>query len=81
MIQAYEPGHRRITVSALPVVARALSASLEDPFGEAGQAVRSKRGAMPKWTQQIEEIAKLPKAQQYFVTQMLDMALAQASSC
>lgn len=79
-IQAYEAGRRRIPVSALPVVARALSASLEDLFGEAGQPARSKRGPVPKWTQQIEEIAKLPKAQQRFVAQMLDMALAQASS-
>lgn len=79
-IQAYEAGRRRIPVSALPVVARALSASLEDLFGETEQPVRSKRGPVPKWTQQIEEIAKLPKAQQRFVAQMLDMALAQASS-
>ena len=41
-IQAYEAGRRRIPVSALPVVARALSASLEDLFGETGQPVRSK---------------------------------------
>lgn len=79
-IQAYEAGRRRIPVSALPVVARALSASLEDLFGETEQPARSKRGPVPKWTQQIEEIAKLPKAQQRFVAQMLDMALAQASS-
>lgn len=79
-IQAYEAGRRRIPVSALPVIARALSASLEDLFGEAEQPVRSKRGSVPKWTQQIEEIAKLPKAQQRFVAQMLDMELAQASS-
>lgn len=79
-IQAYEAGRRRIPVSALPVVARALSASLEDLFGETGQPARAKRGPTPKWTQQIEEIAKLPKAQQRFVAQMLDMALAQASS-
>lgn len=79
-IQAYEAGRRRIPVSALPVVARALSASLEDLFGEAEQPARSKRGPVPKWAQQIEEIARLPKAQQRFVAQMLDMALAQASS-
>ena len=79
-IQAYEAGRRRIPVSALPVVARALSASLEDLFGEAGQTARSKRGPVPKWAQQIEEIARLPKAQQRFVAQMLDTVLAQATN-
>lgn len=78
-VQAYEAGRRRIPVSALPVVARTLSATLEDLFGETGQPARAKRGPAPKWAQQIEEIAKLPKAQQRFVAQMLDMALAQAA--
>jgi transcriptional regulator with XRE-family HTH domain len=79
-VQAYEAGRRRIPVSALPVVARALSASLEDLFGETGQTTRAKRGPVPKWSRQIEEIAKLPKAQQRFVAQMLDTVLAQAAS-
>lgn len=66
--------------SALPVMMHALSVSLEDLFGETAQPTRSKRRPAPKWAQQIEEIAKPPKAQQRFVVQILDMALAQASS-
>lgn len=78
-IQAYEVGRRRIQVSALPVVARALSVSLEELFGETGQRSR-KRGPAPRWQQQIEAIAHLPKPQQRFVSQMLDTVISQAAS-
>jgi len=76
-VQAYEVGRRRIQVSTLPIVARTLSSSLEGLFGEQEQSNR-KRGPAPKWQQQIEAIAQLPKAQQRFVSQMLDTVLAQA---
>lgn len=76
-VQAYEVGRRRIQVAALPVVAHTLSVSLEELFGEGKQAARGKRGPAPKWQQQIEAISKLPKAQQRFVSQMLDTVLAQ----
>lgn len=75
--QSYEVGRRRIPVSALPAVARALSVSLEDLFGESDSATR-KRGPAPKWQKQIEAIAQLPKARQQFIAQMLDAVLAQA---
>jgi transcriptional regulator with XRE-family HTH domain len=76
-VQAYEVGRRRIQVSALPLVARALSVSLEELLGEGKPAARSKRGPTPKWEQQIEAIAKLPRARQRFVSEMLDTVLAQ----
>jgi transcriptional regulator with XRE-family HTH domain len=76
-VQAYEVGRRRIQVSALPLVARALSISLEELLGEAKPAARSRRGPAPKWEQQIEAIAKLPRARQRFVSEMLDTVLAQ----
>ena len=76
-VQAYEVGRRRIQVSALPIVALALSVSLEEVFGENSRPA-SKRGPVPKWQQQIKAIAQLPKTQQRFVSQMLDTVLAQA---
>ena len=76
-IQAYEVGRRRIQVSTLPVVARTLSVSLEDLFGESDTAPR-KRGPAPKWQKQIEAIAQLPRAKQQFVAQVLDSVIAQA---
>lgn len=77
--QAYEVGRRRIPVSALPVVARTLSVSLEELFGEAEAvaAAPRKRGPAPRWQQQIEAISKLPKTQQRFVAQVLESVLAQ----
>ena len=75
-VQAYESGARRIPVSALPTVARTLAVSLEVLFGEDQQAGR-KRGPVPKWQQQMESIARLPRARQRFVTEVLDTVLAQ----
>ena len=75
--QSYEVGRRRIPVSTLPSVARALSVSLEDLFGETENAPR-KRGPAPKWQKHIDAIAQLPRAKQQFVAQMLEAVLAQA---
>lgn len=79
--QAYEVGRRRIPVSALPVVAHALAVSLEELFGETEPttAMPRKRGPVPRWQQQIEAIAQLPKTQRRFVAQMIDTVLAQQS--
>lgn len=78
-LQSYEVGRRRIPVSALPTVAKVLSVSLEELFGQEQQAAagRSKRGPAPKWQQHIEAIAQLPRARQRFVSQMLETVLAQ----
>ena len=76
-LQSYEVGRRRIPVSALPTLARTLSVSLEELFGEGQQAARSRRGPAPKWQQQIEAVALLPKARQRFVSEMLETVLAQ----
>lgn len=78
-LQSYEVGRRRIPVSALPVVARTLSVSLDELFGADAQASsKSKRGPAPKWQQQMEAVAQLPKARQRFVSEMLQTVLAQA---
>jgi transcriptional regulator with XRE-family HTH domain len=77
-VQAYEVGRRRIQVSALPVVAQTLTVPLEELFGET-KRFAGKRGPVPRWQQQIEAIAQLPKAQQRFVSQMLDTVLAQTN--
>ncbi len=85
-VQAYEAGSRRIPVSALPTVARTLSVSLMELFGEDKQgkaACRSasgKSGPMPQWQQHIEAIAKLPRSRQQFVAEMLKNALGQGEA-
>lgn len=76
-VQAYEVGRRRIQVSMLPAMAKALSVSLEDLFGADEPTARTKRGPVPKWQQQMEAIAQLPKARQRFVSEVLESVLAQ----
>ena len=79
-LQSYECGRRRVPVSAMPAVAQHLTVSLDELFDAPGKAAAknapSKRGPTPKWQQQIEQIATLPRAKQQVVMQMLDGLLA-----
>ena len=77
-LNAYELGQRRVPVSALPVLAKALSVSLETLMGESQKASK-KRGPTPKLAQHMERISQLPKPQQRFVMQVLESVLAQAA--
>ena len=77
-VNAYEMGHRRVPVSALPTLAKALGVSLEVLIGEPIASSR-KRGPAPKLQQHIERISQLSKAKQRFVMQVLESVLAQAS--
>jgi len=77
-ITAYEVGRRRIQVSALPVIARALHVSIEELIGNDARR-NSKRGPASRLQQQLDQISQLPRAQQKFVSQMLDTVLQQAS--
>jgi transcriptional regulator with XRE-family HTH domain len=75
-LNAYELGQRRVPVSALPLLAKALGVSLEELMGEPA-AKSSKRGPAPKLAQHMEKISRLPKTKQRFVMEMLDTVLAQ----
>jgi transcriptional regulator with XRE-family HTH domain len=76
-VASYEVGRRRVPVSALPAIARALAVSIEELIGEPVKP--GKRGPTPKLQQQVERIAQLPKTQQRFVMQVIDSVLAQAA--
>ena len=73
---AYELGQRRVPVSALPLLAKALGVSLEELLGESSAASK-KRGPAPKLKQHMERISQLPKPQQRFVMQVIESVLAQ----
>lgn len=79
-LQSYECGRRRVPVSTMTAVARNLDVSLDELFdvpSRSGTAkTATKRGPAPKWQQQIEQIATLPRAKQQVVMQMLDGLLA-----
>ena len=82
-MNSFEKGRRRVPVSLLPAIARAVDTSIEALIGEeapraAKAAAKKKRGPAPKIQQQLERVAALPKAKQRFVSEMLDSVLAQA---
>lgn len=76
-ITAYEVGRRRIQVSTLPVIAKALHVPVEELVGKNDQR-NGKRGPAPKIQQQLERVAALPKARQRIISEVLDSMLAQA---
>lgn len=77
MVASYEVGRRRVPVSLLPALARALSVGVETLIDE--KAAPGKRGPAPLIQQKIERLTRLPKAKQKLVLEMLDGVLAQAS--
>lgn len=78
-VNSFEHGRRRVPVSLLPALARALDTSIEELVGDdSNKLPRKKRGPSSRLHQQIEEIRQLPRTKQKFVIQMLDVVLAQA---
>jgi transcriptional regulator with XRE-family HTH domain len=75
-VASWEVGRRGVPVATLPGLAHALSVSIESLIGE--KAPPSKRGPAPLLQQKIEQLTRLPKAQQKLVLQMLDGVLSQA---
>ena len=79
-LQSYECGRRRVPVSAMPLVAQHLTVTLDElfdaPARNADKGAPAKRGPAPRWQQQFERIATLPRAKQQVVMQMLDGVLA-----
>jgi transcriptional regulator with XRE-family HTH domain len=77
-MNAYELGNRRVSLSALPTLAKTLGVSPEELLGETNAATK-KRGPAPKLQQHMERISQLPKPRQRMVMEMLDAVLAQGS--
>lgn len=76
-VASYEVGRRKVAVTMLPTLAKVLGVALEELIG--AETKPGKRGPAPKIQQQLERITQLPKAQQRFVMQMIETALAQQS--
>ena len=73
----YEGGVSRIAVALLPPLANALDTTVEELLGEDTRR-SGKRGPASRLQQQLDQVSQLPKAQQKFVSQMLDTVLQQA---
>lgn len=77
-LASYEVGRRRVPVSLLPGLARALRVSIEALVDEDGAtAPPAKRGPASRLQQQLDAIAQLPKSRQRVVSEVLDAMLAQ----
>jgi transcriptional regulator with XRE-family HTH domain len=76
VVASYETGRRRIPVSLLPSLAKSLGISIEDLMGAQNGTV--KRGPTPKLQRQVEQISRLPKAKQRFVSELLETVLQKA---
>lgn len=80
-LASYEVGRRRVPVSLLSSLARALALPIEALIGEDGPPpMPARRGPASRLQQQVEAIGQLPKAKQRFVIEMLDTVLAQQSA-
>ena len=76
VIATYELGTRRIPASMIPDLAQILGISIETLFGMNNGTKR--RGPSPKLQQQIEQLQRLPKSKQKFVSEFLETVLQQA---
>lgn len=73
-IASFETGRRRMPISTLPLLAKALAVSIESLVGEPSRP--GKRGPAPKLQQQLQRVQSLPKAQQQAISKVLDSVLA-----
>lgn len=76
-VTTYESGQRRVPISLLPLLAQTLGTSMEALIGASSSRSAGKRAPAPKLQQQLEQVSRLPKAQQKLVNQMLDTVLQQ----
>ena len=74
-MQSFEKGRRRVPVSTLPDLSKALGVSIEDLIE--AEAKPSKRGPTAKLQRQLEQLQELPRSRQRFVAQMLETVLQQ----
>jgi transcriptional regulator with XRE-family HTH domain len=77
-INSYEVARRRLPVSALPTLADILGTTVDELLGGTAGTKKNKRGPMPKLQRQIEQVARLPKTKQKFVSEMLETVIQQA---
>ncbi len=77
-VVSFEKGRRKVPASALPKLSTALGVAIEKLIGV--ESMPGKRGPSPKLQRQLEQLQKLPRSKQRFVTEMLDTVLQQAGS-
>jgi transcriptional regulator with XRE-family HTH domain len=76
-VASYEVGRRRVPLSLLAPISKALRVSMIELLGD--EAPSGKPGPTPKLIRQIEMVSELPKAKQKFVSDMLETVLQSAT--
>jgi transcriptional regulator with XRE-family HTH domain len=76
VLASYETARRRIPASLLPPLAKTLRLSLEALLDEKISAP-SKPGPVPKLQKRIDQLSRLPRSRQKFVSQFLETVLQQ----
>ena len=77
-IAHYEGGRLRLVASIIPAIAQAVGTTVMELMGETtAQEIKSKRGPKSKLELQVEEINKLPRSKQKFISEMLEAVIQQ----
>jgi transcriptional regulator with XRE-family HTH domain len=77
-IAHYEGGRLRLVASMIPLIANAIGTTVVELMGESTTSeVKRKRGPKSKLEQQIEQVHKLPRSKQKFISEMLDALIQQ----
>lgn len=79
-VVSFEKARRRVPVSTLPELARALGVTVEDLLGAKVEPVKIKRGPPPMLHRQVQRIARLSPSKQRVVTEMIEIALQRAGA-
>ncbi|MCD4750345.1 MAG: helix-turn-helix domain-containing protein [Thermoanaerobaculales bacterium] len=77
-VVSFEKGRRKVPVSALPKLSKALGVPVEELIGT--ESKPGKRGPTPKLQRQLEQLQELPRSKQRFVAEMLDTVLQQTGT-
>ncbi len=78
VVASYETGRRRPSVAFMPEISRVLGVSVEDLLGLSREG--GKPGPTPKLQQQIEQLQRLPKGKQKFVSEFIETVIKQEQS-
>ncbi len=77
LVAFYEGGYRRIPITLLLELARTFGISVEEMIGQTNGGMR--RGPTPKLQQQLQQVSRLPRVKQKFVSEMLTGLLQQTN--
>ncbi|MCB9690222.1 MAG: hypothetical protein H6736_00255 [Alphaproteobacteria bacterium] len=75
---AIEKGRRRLQLSAVPPLAELLEWTFEELIVGEKLERPGKRGPISRLQRQFEEVRRLPKPDQRFISKMIETAISQA---